>query len=515
MGRKDKPAVSSVVEGVRAQTEQAAALAGIAGQELLSDARLNPATRGHADRLRDGRQVKALDAEDARELRALRVAEARAAEAERTLQAVALAKRASDPARSVLALHTGRKVFARLSTVASVVLAAGSAMGVEEVATKVFNAPAGSGYIAEVGLTGLSTVAITYRAHLAEHHGKLKPGSWQSRSLWALMTVPLLVSVSANLAKTNAIGAACAIGAAAFALLACVIADRSSAAMQDNAAKVSDDAADKLRRVAMGEDVVALDTDVANARVLEASPEDESEDLDGDAEAAREPVRRPDECDRPRTRTREDAADHTPDHTPAPEGLGDEGQDDGGRQEQPGETGPGETVPELVPDPVAEAARTGVDELAAWLAGQDPPEQGAVSSAPSPDATGPHGAAAEAGRDEHQDDAEATIRPGVGIEGDQAGRRDGRDDRRDGSADGPGRDGPERVLPAIEARRAVGASTRQRIAEYLAANPEATNAQIAAGLGLGRTTVKTHRRELRRMQQAQQAARRTAQGGDR
>lgn len=449
MGRKDTEL--DVVKAVQEQTEQAAALAAIDGQARLADPRLNPAVRGHADRLRDGQQVKALDAEDSRKRRALRVADARAAEAERTLEAVALAKRASSPARSVLALHTGRRVYARLSTAASVVLAAGSAMGVEE-AARALGAPAGSGYIAEVGLTGLSTVAITYRAHLAEHRGDLKKGSWQSRSLWALMVVPLLVSVTANLAKTNVIGAACAIGAASFALLACVIADRSSAAMADRAAEVSDDAEDELRSVAMGEDLFAPVTQGS------ASPGHEHQDEPGDvAEDER-------------------AADQH-----------DDGLD------------------------VGQEARAGVDELAAWLADQDPPDEGAAPPAPSPGGTGPNGAAAEVGRreqDEHEHGDGAvettdrpTIRPGVGIDADQGRVQDGRDGR------------PERVLPAIEARLAVGASTRSRVAEYLAANPKATNAQVAAALELGRTTVKTHRRELRRMQQraTQQAE---AHGGD-
>src|SRR5690606_6722131 len=114
----------------------------------------------------------------------------------------------------------------------------------------------GTGYVAEVGLTGLSTAAILYRAHLAEHRGELGRG-WQARALWALMIVPLAASITANLTTGNALGAACAVGAAAFALLAIVVADRSAAAMQARAAEV--DAADEaeLQRVAMGEDLFA------------------------------------------------------------------------------------------------------------------------------------------------------------------------------------------------------------------------------------------------------------------
>lgn len=252
--RGKKTAELDAVAAVQEQTAQAAALAQISGQELLSDPRLNPATRSHADRLRVDELVKALDASHSRALRRDRVRDARASEAERTLEAIALADRASSPARSVLALHNGKRAYMRLSVAASLALSAGSAMGVEAAAHRL-DAPTGSGYLAEIGLTGLATAAITYRAHLAEHRGELDKGSWQSRALWALMTVPLLISVGCNLATLNAVGAFCAISAVAFSLLSCVIADRSSAAMQDRAAEVDEADAATLRAVAMGEDL--------------------------------------------------------------------------------------------------------------------------------------------------------------------------------------------------------------------------------------------------------------------
>src|SRR5690606_6137131 len=220
-----------------------------------ADPRLNPATRGHADELRTEQLTRALDAEHARLLRRHRVADRRAAEAEETLAAIALARQASSPARSVLALHRGRRVYARIAVAASVVLSAGSAMGVEA-AAQALGAPTGTGYVAEVGLTGLSTAAILYRAHLAEHRGELGRG-WQARALWALMVVPLLASVTANVATGNVLGAACGIGSAAFALLATVVADRSAAAMQARAAEVDEADEAELQRVAMGEDLFA------------------------------------------------------------------------------------------------------------------------------------------------------------------------------------------------------------------------------------------------------------------
>lgn len=420
---KTTTAAVDIVTAVQEQTAQAAALAGIAGQDQLADPRLNPATRPHADRLRTAQQVKALDAEHARALRRDRVMDARASEAERTLEAIALARRTSSPARSVLALHTGRRTWSRLSIVASVVLAAGSAMGVEAAAQHL-SAPTGTGYIAEVGLTGLATAAITYRAHLAEHRGELVTGSWQSRSLWVLMVVPLLVSVMANVATGNALGAACSIGAAAFALLGAVVADRSSAAMQARAAEVDATDETRLRAVAMG----AGDDALLSAAVACVPPAD------------REAVAAP----------------------PAP----------------------AIEAPLVVADPVADEASAGTAELEAWLAESGPDsdeDDGGVPPEPSPEGgDGPGGAAADLpGQGGHIVDH---LPPQGGhIDHDQPGESDG----------------AARILPAAQARRAVGASTRNRIARYVADHPDATRAQIAVALGLSEATVKRHRRELR------------------
>lgn len=435
MRGRNKTAAPGVVAEVEARTAEAAALAGIAGQHRLADPRLNPATRPHADRLRDVQQVRALDAEHSRLLRRHRVADARAEDAERTLEAIALARRASSPARSVLALHNGRRTWSRLSLAASVVLAVGSAMGVEA-AAEALTAPAGTGYVAELGLTGLATAAITYRAHLAEHRGRLEPGSWQKRTLWVLMTVPLLVSVAANGFMVNLLGAACSIGAAAFAALGAVVADRSAAAMQDRAAEVDEADEDGLRAVAMGDDLFAP--------VAELPGEDEDPD-EGDGQDAA-PFRRV---------------------------AGDPPQDD----ENPAE------------DEVSGEARAGVAELAAWLAEQEPPAEGApAAEAPAPDG-GPTGTALDVPRGHIEG---AGGRQGGHIDSEQ----DGPEHAPEG-APGPGSDAG-RVLAAAEARRALGASTRHRISEYLAEHPGASNSAVAAALGMSTATVKRHRRGLRR-----------------
>lgn len=415
MIRKSKASEVEVVRAVAERTRQAAELAAISGQERLADPRTNPAVRGLADELRDEQQRQMLRAEHSRLLRRHRVADRRAAEAERALEALALAREASSPARSVLALHTGRRLYLRVSMAASVVLAAGSAMGVEKVATETFHAPTGSGYIAEVGLTGLATLAIHYRAHLTSHGGTLVKRTWQNRVLWALMTVPLLLSVVANLAKTNAIGAACAIGAAAFSALAWVIADRSAAAMQDRAAEVSAQDEAELERAAMGDD-------------LFSAPQGDAEGNDGDGQV----------------------------------------------------------------DPVAVEAGRGVAEVEAWLADQqDGPDGGVAAGVPSPDGSGPHGAAAEVGPDDTAERVDrGSMRPRVHIDGDQPDRVSGE------GPDGAG--GARRVLPAAQARRALGASTRHRISQYLTEHPGASHAQVARALKLSEDTVKRHRRALRK-----------------
>src|SRR5205085_2630999 len=93
------------------------------------------------------------------------------------------------------------------------------------------------------------------------------------------------------------------------------------------------------------------------------------------------------------------------------------------------------------PEPVAGLA----DEIEAWLTDQDPPpEEGAASSPPAPDDEGPAGATLA-------EPAKTTVRTEGQIDADQ-------DSRRDQPEAG---DGPDRVLPAIEARRAAGAITRQ------------------------------------------------------
>jgi hypothetical protein len=425
--RKSARRSLDVVTSVQDQTQQAAELAAIAGQARLADPRTNPATRGHADQLRDAQHLKALDAEHTRLLRQHRVADRRAGEAERTLEAIALARRASSPARSVLALHVGKRRRLRVCLAASLALGVGSALGVEA-AAEALHAPWGSGYIAEVGLTGLATAAITYRAHLAEHRGEVNAGSWQSKTLWTAMTVPLLVSVACNLATLDVVGAFCAIFAAAWSLLACVVADRSSAAMQARAGEVSGEDELEIRQVAMGDDLFV-------------------------------PV---------------------PDN-PEAAGDDDQGADEAGAEEETGLDLSAEE-PQPLTDWVQDVVDRGAAELEAWLA--EGLDDGADDGTePVPPASGPEGGQRAVSPPPAAEPVTATMRPPVHIDADQH-----EPESADPSA---------RVVSATQARIAIGASTRQRVASYVTRHPEASVEEIGQALRLSRTTVKRHRRELR------------------
>lgn len=258
--RKPRP---SVVDTVNTQTEQASALASIRGQSLLSNPRTNPAVRGHADQLRDDQQRQDLILEHRRAIRRGRVADRRAAHAERALEAITTARETASPALSVVALHTGRRRYTLVALAASLALSVGSALGVEELAQS-WGAPAGVGYLAEVGLTGLSTATILYRSHLAQHtHRDITMPAWQSRVLWALMLVPLIGSIAASTAGSGPVGALCSAGAAAFALLAYLVADRSSTVLRDTAALVDRTDEEQLRQEAAGDDLFTLPDDQA------------------------------------------------------------------------------------------------------------------------------------------------------------------------------------------------------------------------------------------------------------
>lgn len=247
--RKAKPGVA---DGVARRADEAAQLAKIPGQHRLTDPRTNPAVRPHADRLRDDQHRKALDAENGRLLRRLRVADRRADAAEKSLQALQEARETLSPAKAVLALHSSRNRYLRISLGASIGLAFGSALGLEHLA-ETHDVPTGSGYISEVGLTGLATAVILARSELTRNGGELK--RWQDGVLWALMVAPLSVSMAGNIYGQNLIGAVCAAMAAAFSLFSYVVADAFASSAGKQAKRVSGSEEKTLHEIAAGDDL--------------------------------------------------------------------------------------------------------------------------------------------------------------------------------------------------------------------------------------------------------------------
>lgn len=255
--RKQSP---SVVDTVNQQTTQAAELARIDGQDRLTDPRTNPAVRPHADRLRDAQHKRKLNAQDVRDRRRHRVEERHAGHAEKALEAIQEAREVSSPAKSVRVLHTRRNLYMWVSLVTSLALAAGSAVGLEEVAKDYEHIPEGTGLVAEVGLTGLATMVILARSDLAQHGATLKRTDWRNWALWVLMVVPLAASMAANIHGGNFIGALCAGGAAAFSLFSFLVGVLFADAAKAQAKLVTGDQEVSLRRIATGDDLFSAPT---------------------------------------------------------------------------------------------------------------------------------------------------------------------------------------------------------------------------------------------------------------
>lgn len=243
-----------VAEKVRSRADEAAQLAKIPGQHRLTDPRTNPAVRAYADELRDDQHRQQLGAEHARIARRYRVQDRRASRAEQALAALQDARDAGSAAKAVLALHAGRTRFMGAALAASLTLSAGSAMGVENLAVK-HHAHPGSGYIAEIGLTGLTTTVILYRSHIAQNRGATT--KLYGALMWVLMVAPLATSMTANAVAAGAVGVFCSVGAAAFSLLSYIIADTSAQSILKQADRVSDDDEDQLRDIASGDELFA------------------------------------------------------------------------------------------------------------------------------------------------------------------------------------------------------------------------------------------------------------------
>ncbi|WP_150246155.1 MFS transporter [Nocardiopsis quinghaiensis] len=132
------------------------------------------------------------------------------------------------------------------------------------------------------------------------------------------------------------------------------------------------------------------------------------------------------------------------------------------------------------------------DQIAAFLADHDGPDDG-VSPLPSgPDHDGP--APGQTGIPTREEVAQAWRTKQA-----HNASRIVVDQREHGETEtGSDHGVSQRTQPAHQARRATGEHNRQRVADYWYAHPDATAAQIATALGLGESTVKRHQSAIRK-----------------
>lgn len=228
--RRKKSNNPDVVGSLQEQVRQAQALSAIPEQGLLSNPRLNPATRALADQLQVERLQASLAAEHRRVLRAQRERERQEEETVRAAAAVDQARAATDPALTVLAVVRARRRYTAICMAASIALSVGSAMGLEAAVSSYYpTAPTGIGYLAEIALTGLSTAAIVWASLLARAGARLtRP---VHAALGALVALPLAASVVGSTLGSGPVGAVASLGSAAFAVLAWLVATTSATAV--------------------------------------------------------------------------------------------------------------------------------------------------------------------------------------------------------------------------------------------------------------------------------------------
>ncbi|CAM3747161.1 hypothetical protein [Nocardiopsis rhodophaea] len=225
----------TAADRLRDTVREAKSLASITDQELLERPELNPATRGRYDELTAQRLNEELNLLHKRKVRSARERDRVEAEQARIDQAVAAAREATDPAQSVLDMTRHQRWFGRITLTASLALSVGSAMGMEAMVQQA-QGPTGVGYLAEIGLTGLSTTVIVWRGLLARAGAKVDPATL--RLFAVLIMVPLLVSAVGSTIGSGPVGAACSIGSALFAGLAYFIATTSASAIAQAVAKI-------------------------------------------------------------------------------------------------------------------------------------------------------------------------------------------------------------------------------------------------------------------------------------
>lgn len=230
MGKKDTPTSSEPItaEEIQRTVQAAKSLSSIPGQELLEDPRLNPATRARYDALTAERLEAALQADHRRKLAESAEQARQAEEAAKVAEIVDRARRATSPARTIIDMSRHQRTFGRVALAASLLLSVGSAIGLGAL-VDARGGPMPVGWVAEVGLTGLSTTVIVWRGLLARAGTAIDDRT--GRLFLALMVGPALLSVIGSYLGTGLVGVACSVGSALFAGLTYLINTSASAAI--------------------------------------------------------------------------------------------------------------------------------------------------------------------------------------------------------------------------------------------------------------------------------------------
>lgn len=215
-------------EQIQKTVQAAKSLASIPDQRLLEDPALNPQTRARYDELTAARLEAELDLIHRRKLREAEEADRREGEQAEVDRVIAAARRATSPARTILDMTRHQARFGRVSLAASLALSVGSALGLAAL-VDANGGPIAVGYLAEIGLTGLSTTVIVWRGILARAGATIEPATL--RLFAVLVAAPLLVSIVGSTLGSGPVGAACSIGSALFAGLAYLINTSASAAI--------------------------------------------------------------------------------------------------------------------------------------------------------------------------------------------------------------------------------------------------------------------------------------------
>lgn len=298
MGKKDtspQPSSPVTAEEIQRTVQAAKALESIPGQELLEDPALNPATRAKYDALTAERLEAALQADHRRKLAEAKEQARLAEEAAQVAEIIDQARRATSPARTIIDMSRHQKTFGRVSLAASLLLSVGSAIGLGALVESQ-GGPMPVGWVAEVGLTGLSTAVIVWRGLLARAGTQVDDRT--GRLFLALMVVPLLISIVGSYFGTGPVGVACSLGSALFAGLTYLINTSASDAIKQSITKIDTTKKEPSEQTAhtetprasalprrapgdtLGEDGEALADDVAEFLRSHGTPSERSHEID-------------------------------------------------------------------------------------------------------------------------------------------------------------------------------------------------------------------------------------------